>query len=85
MTKFDFVFLSHFWYLSINYIVCMSVMFQTLLRKDFRTSYGLMLFKFAVETRHGNVVNNVDVSRHQFVICLLPAPEQMLDRISREL
>ena len=79
MTKFDFVFLSHFWYLSINYIVCMSVMFQTLLRRDFRTSYGLMLFKFAVETRHGNVVNNVDV------ICLVLAPEQMLDRISREL
>jgi len=35
-------------------------MFQTLLSRDVRTSYGLMLSEFAVITTNVNVVNNID-------------------------
>ena len=44
-----------------------------------------MLFEFAVKTRNAlNVVNNLDVSRHQFVVCFLPAPEHNAEQNNRE-
>ena len=82
-TKFDFVFCRNFGiFLS---TALLYLMFQTLLIRNFPTCYGLMLFEFAVITRNAlNVVNNVDVSRHQFVVCLLPAPEHNAEQNNRE-